>query len=336
MDGAITIILLSLAMFGGCLLLGMIPLTIRLPQEKLKFVTVLGAGLLCGTALAIIIPEGIELLLGDLTTDQQRNISQKQVIMEYKVSDGKQAGTKEFAPPHFVIGISLVMGFLLMFIIDQIGNCITWQGGESPNACQQVSDGQQSSPSQHPASNTQPVASTITETSSGPAAGSSLTATLGLVIHAAADGVALGTAAGSSQISLQVIVFFAVILHKAPASFGLVSYLMYAGLEKKQIQKHLFIFSLAAPLLAITTYFIVSKSSVGSLHQTKATGIGLLFSAGTFLYVASVHVLPEVSSQTQHRVASNGGRKGLGILESLTLIVGCTIPVLLSLGLHDA
>ncbi|XP_060704469.1 zinc transporter ZIP9-A-like isoform X2 [Hemiscyllium ocellatum] len=302
MDGAITIILLSLAMFGGCLLLGMIPLTIRLPQEKLKFVTVLGAGLLCGTALAIIIPEGIELLLGDLTTDQQRNISQKQVIMEYKVSDGKQAGTKEFAPPHFVIGISLVMGFLLMFIIDQIGNCITWQG----------------------------------ETSSGPAAGSSLTATLGLVIHAAADGVALGTAAGSSQISLQVIVFFAVILHKAPASFGLVSYLMYAGLEKKQIQKHLFIFSLAAPLLAITTYFIVSKSSVGSLHQTKATGIGLLFSAGTFLYVASVHVLPEVSSQTQHRVASNGGRKGLGILESLTLIVGCTIPVLLSLGLHDA
>ncbi|XP_072406845.1 zinc transporter ZIP9-like isoform X2 [Chiloscyllium punctatum] len=302
MDGAITIILLSLAMFGGCLLLGMIPLTIRLPQEKLKFVTVLGAGLLCGTALAIIIPEGIELLLGDLTTDQQRNISQKQVITEYEVSDGKHAGTKEFAPPHFVIGISLVMGFLLMFIIDQIGNCIAWQG----------------------------------ETSSGPAVGSSLTATLGLVIHAAADGVALGTAAGSSQVSLQVIVFFAVILHKAPASFGLVSYLMYAGLEKKQIQKHLFIFSLAAPLLAITTYFIVSKSSVGSLHQTKATGIGLLFSAGTFLYVASVHVLPEVSSQTQHRVASNSGRKGLGILESLTLIVGCTIPVLLSLGLHDA
>ncbi|XP_078391541.1 zinc transporter ZIP9-like isoform X4 [Cetorhinus maximus] len=242
MDGAVTIILLSLAMFGGCLLLGLIPLTIRLPQEKLKFVTVLGAGLLCGTALAIIIPEGIELLLGDL----------------------------------------------------------------------------------------------VAEPRTGPGAGSSLTATLGLVIHAAADGVALGTAAGSSQISLQVIVFFAVILHKAPASFGLVSYLMHAGLEKRQIQKHLFVFSLAAPLLAITTYFIVSKSSVGSLHQTKATGIGLLFSAGTFLYVASVHVLPEVSSQSHHGVTNGNGKKGLGVLESLTLIVGCMIPVFLSLGLHDA
>ncbi|XP_078391539.1 zinc transporter ZIP9-like isoform X2 [Cetorhinus maximus] len=297
MDGAVTIILLSLAMFGGCLLLGLIPLTIRLPQEKLKFVTVLGAGLLCGTALAIIIPEGIELLLGDLVADQHRNISQSQVLTEIQVSDGKQ-----FAPPHFIIGISLVMGFLLMFIVDQVGNCIAWQG----------------------------------EPRTGPGAGSSLTATLGLVIHAAADGVALGTAAGSSQISLQVIVFFAVILHKAPASFGLVSYLMHAGLEKRQIQKHLFVFSLAAPLLAITTYFIVSKSSVGSLHQTKATGIGLLFSAGTFLYVASVHVLPEVSSQSHHGVTNGNGKKGLGVLESLTLIVGCMIPVFLSLGLHDA
>uniref|UniRef100_UPI00398E4B68 zinc transporter ZIP9 isoform X1 n=1 Tax=Pristiophorus japonicus TaxID=55135 RepID=UPI00398E4B68 len=334
MDGAITIILLSLAMFGGCLLLGFIPLVIRLSEEKLKFVTVLGAGLLCGTALAIIIPEGMELLLGDLTADYQRNISQSQVLTEPEVSDGKQAGTKQLAPPHFIIGVSLVMGFLLMFVVDQVGNCIAWQGGEPRDPGPHSPDGQQSNPSQHPASSTPPVASTSTEPRTG--SGSSLTATLGLVIHAAADGVALGTAAGSSQISLQVIVFFAVILHKAPASFGLVSYLMHAGLEKRQIQKHLLVFSLAAPLLAIITYFIVSKSNIGSLHQTKATGIGLLFSAGTFLYVASVHVLPEVSGRGHHRVTNNNGKKGLGILESLTLIVGCTIPVLLSLGLHDA
>lgn len=31
-------------------------------QEKLKLVTVLGAGLLCGTALAVIIPEGVHAL----------------------------------------------------------------------------------------------------------------------------------------------------------------------------------------------------------------------------------------------------------------------------------
>lgn len=35
-------------------------------QEKLKLVTVLGAGLLCGTALAVIIPEGVHALYEEL------------------------------------------------------------------------------------------------------------------------------------------------------------------------------------------------------------------------------------------------------------------------------
>ncbi|XP_072912259.1 zinc transporter ZIP9-like isoform X1 [Hemitrygon akajei] len=325
MDGAVSIILLSLAMFGGSLLLGLIPLVIRLPEAKLKFVTVLGAGLLCGTALAVIIPEGIELLLASPLTAQRWNLTQSHIAMGTQEVEGREAGAQQLVPPHFFIGISLVTGFLLMFVVDQVTSCIAWQGDETREP------GQRS----QPATSIPPVAGTSTEQGRRSGAGSSLTATLGLVIHAAVDGVALGTAAGSSQLSLQLIVFFAVILHKAPASFGLVSYLMHAGLEKRQIHKHLLAFSLAAPLLAISTFFIVRKSSLESLQQTKATGIGLLFSAGTFLYVASVHVLPEVSGQHSHQVTNGHGKKGLGFLESLTLIVGCTIPVFLSLGLHD-
>ncbi|CAI9601588.1 unnamed protein product [Staurois parvus] len=113
-------------------------------------------------------------------------------------------------------------------------------------------------------------------------------------LFSTADGVALGAAVASSQVSVQVIVFFAVILHKAPAAFGLVSFLMHAGLEKKQIQKHLLAFSVAAPLLAITTYIILTMSGGSSQHRLSATGHGMLFSAGTFLYVATVHVLPEI------------------------------------------
>ncbi|XP_069743956.1 zinc transporter ZIP9-like isoform X2 [Narcine bancroftii] len=286
MDGALSIILLCVAMFGGSVLLGLIPLLIRLPEEKLRFVSVLGAGLLCGTALAIIIPEGMELLVGHLADKAggpgQRNLGARQ-------------------PPH------------------PAGN-----GTEFPRADDlellPLFDELPPEP----------------ERGRGSGTGSSLTATLGLVIHAAVDGVALGTAAGSSQVSLQVIVFFAVILHKAPASFGLVSYLLHAGLEKRHIYRHLLAFSLAAPLLAIMTFFIVRKSSLESLQQTKATGIGLLFSAGTFLYVASVHVLPEVSNLHLHQATGGQGPKGLGFLKSLTLIVGCTIPVFLSLAFHEA
>uniref|UniRef100_A0A3B1J2K5 Zinc transporter ZIP9 n=1 Tax=Astyanax mexicanus TaxID=7994 RepID=A0A3B1J2K5_ASTMX len=62
MDGAAAVVLVSVAMFAGCFLLGLIPVLINLSQQKLQFVSVLGAGLLCGTALAIIIPEGVELV----------------------------------------------------------------------------------------------------------------------------------------------------------------------------------------------------------------------------------------------------------------------------------
>lgn len=70
----------------------------------------------------------------------------------------------------------------------------------------------------------------------------------------------------------------------------------------------------------------------------------MLFSAGTFLYVATVHVLPEVSSSRtdelpldseQQSGAEAHQQRYLGLLESLTLIIGVGLPMLLALGLHD-
>lgn len=47
------------------------------------------------------------------------------------------------------------------------------------------------------------------------------------------------------------------LISQASAAFGLVSFLMHSGLEKKYIQEHLLAFSAAAPVVAITTYFIL-------------------------------------------------------------------------------
>lgn len=41
-------------------------------QERLKLVTVLGAGLLCGTALAVIIPEGVHALYEEILEGRVR------------------------------------------------------------------------------------------------------------------------------------------------------------------------------------------------------------------------------------------------------------------------
>lgn len=44
-------------------------------QEKLKLVTVLGAGLLCGTALAVIIPEGVHALYEEILEGKVHTIT---------------------------------------------------------------------------------------------------------------------------------------------------------------------------------------------------------------------------------------------------------------------
>ncbi|XP_070973659.1 zinc transporter ZIP9-like isoform X1 [Oncorhynchus clarkii lewisi] len=328
MDEAIAIILISVAMFLGCFLLGLIPLLMKLSEKRLQFVSVFGAGLLCGTALAIVLPEGVELLEESWRVSScsvapaaaNQNASDVGVGQQLQEEDSSSKGL----PARFFIGVSLVVGFILMFLVDQISSYC----------------------SRH-------------DPRTGMSNRTSITATLGLVIHAAADGVALGTAVASSQVTVQVVVFLAVILHKAPTAFGLVTFLMQAGVEKKQIQKHLLVFSAAAPVLSISTYFILNavrrsnrllfsgveqrafimtrKCGGSPQNRLSATGVGMLFSAGTFLYVATVHVLPEISSRGQqsspHLHGTGSGQ--LEVLESLTLILGAGLPVLLALGLRD-
>ncbi len=54
-------------MFVGSYFAGSAPLLFSLSEEKLQRVSVLGAGLLVGTALDIIIPEGVQTLLKSYT-----------------------------------------------------------------------------------------------------------------------------------------------------------------------------------------------------------------------------------------------------------------------------
>ena len=114
-----------------------------------------------------------------------------------------------------------------------------------------------------------------------------LSTTLGLVIHATADGIALG--ASSSQPSLSFIIFVAIMVHKAPAAFGLTSGLLKQGLGKRAARAHLLVFSLAAPIGALGTWFVVRiLGGAGNGPDAEEsmkwwTGVLLLFSGGTFL-----------------------------------------------------
>ncbi|BFZ07805.1 hypothetical protein BsWGS_10844 [Bradybaena similaris] len=316
MDDMLTLLGLSLAMLVGCYLAGIIPLTVTLSEEKLKLVTVLGAGLLVGTALAVIVPEGVHALYHDANHDAHdassvvvakevvnANIESSQAAVHEHGSDSHPLIEK-----HSVIGISLVTGFIFMLLVDQIGGSM--HSHSAPSDTEAAGHGQNRN---------------------------KITATLGLVVHAAADGVALGAAITLSETHITMIVFVAIMLHKAPAAFGLVSFLLHEGLDRTRIRKHLAVFSAAAPLLTVLTYLALSQQSKESLSDIQTTAIAMLFSAGTFLYVATVHVLPEISITHIQYKAADGTvvvreQKGFKNIELLALVIGAVLPLIIAIG----
>lgn len=90
---------------------------------------------------------------------------------------------------------------------------------------------------------------------------------------------------------------------------------------------------------------LYSQSGSSTQSQLTSTGVGMLFSAGTFLYVATVHILPEVSSskavqmtsdlQQQEGAEAHQQQQPLGLSFSITLIIGIGLPLVLALGLKD-
>lgn len=308
MSEILVLLFFSSAMLIGCYMAGMIPLIVSMSEDKLQIVSVLGAGLLVGTALSVIIPEGVNTLYSTQLKQIEilRHMHKESIsTQETLVSPPDAHGSMDFEP-HSVIGLALVLGFIFMLLIDQIS---------SSHSRHQVSDLESSLKQDR----------------------QKITATIGLVVHAAADGIALGAAVTTSHTDIEMIVFTAIMLHKAPAAFGLVTFLMHEGLDRVKIRKHLLIFALAAPVLAIVTYFGISQSTKEKLTSMNATGIAMLFSAGTFLYVATVHVLPEIAVQS-HRHSPIGDNspdsKGFRKVELLALVVGALLPLLLSIGHH--
>ena len=119
-----------------------------------------------------------------------------------------------------------------------------------------------------------------------------LSATIGLAAHAAADGLAVG-ASISSNTETGLIVFVAIMLHKGPAAFGLTAFLKHIEIDDTKSRIYLILFALSSPIVAILTFFVLDDTSFAT---DENIGFALLFSAGTFIYVATVDVLPEVHS----------------------------------------
>ncbi|CAL2042525.1 hypothetical protein CAEBREN_13373 [Caenorhabditis brenneri] len=381
MEGISFLLLLSSAMFFGSYIAGSIPLMFSLSESRIRLVSIFGAGLLVGTALSVIIPEGVEALYGaqcasghhhehhenpvvsqvgaivnpaeakqilENAKDKEDNLpriipkdavlneaigrvvrspaeesilnrTKRDVIIESH-SNNEEQNEKEHdeheekghshghGNVHSQIGYSLVLGFVLMLLVDQIGSATVARNDRAGRSRIGIS------------------------------------ATIGLVVHAAADGVALGSASVINKSDVQLIVFVAIMLHKAPAAFGLVSFLLMESIDRRAIRKHLVVFSAAAPVAALITFVIIMHMGE-SMRSESSTGVLMLFSAGTFLYVATVHVLPELANnkQTEYSLVvdatapssighSHSAGPSYTLKELLLIIGGAVVPAILASG----
>jgi zinc transporter ZupT len=150
-----------------------------------------------------------------------------------------------------------------------------------------------------------------------------LKASIGIMVHAAVDGIAYGAISVSNNDALEMIVLFAIMMHKVPAAFGLTSLLLHQGHSKAKIQNHLLVFSLAAPIMAAVSFLVLSNQHI--FIDGGFLGLCLLFSGGTFLFTIAMHILPEVTG---------AGDENNNWQTLACLILGIFIPQILS-GAHS-
>ncbi|KAI9502098.1 Zinc/iron permease [Coemansia spiralis] len=324
-------------MFAGSWAAGCVPLYVRMDNRKFNLLALFGAGLLIGAALAVILPEGIETLS--------------------KASDSRRLDLEAM---NSTVGWSLVAGFSLMFLIDNLfssssheephndsGACLDEipmaprdaRGSEyTLNDAESANGGRDWQPSR-PRTR---VFSLVLRALSPRYLPSTL---IGILVHSCADGLALGAAvAAASSIStgeaadstsLEIIVFLALLLHKAPAAFGLITTLKQQGHPTYKLSVWLTIFAASAPLAALATFSVVLLANHSKAPQANGsfvwTGVIMLFSAGTFLYVAIAHTLTEAVHHARLLRASGSKALGrLGVLDILVLLVGIVLPPLVS------
>lgn len=307
-----------------------------LSQSQLRLISSIGIGLLVGTSLIVIIPEGIEAvaeasIVGhnphprglrtprdgatirwttapldprseaawhtnseegsplDALIIAPRNVATGVHLRARTPTNEPEAPKKAPPPPPpaepelptFYIGLSLVLGFILMFLVDRVPRHASENFQPSPPRHISLSNLGGSSLSTNE-EESEGFLGSLTPT---PKQSRSLATTTGLVIHAAADGIAMGASVSSPDKKLGLIVFIAIMVHKAPAAFGLTSVLLKQGLSKRAARGHLIVFSLASPFGAWVTFILTSFLGGNGQEDVSQwwTGMLLLFSAGTFL-----------------------------------------------------
>lgn len=259
MAALILLILLNAIMAIITLAAGYASIKFSVSPSRMSKVTALSTGILIGTALGVILPEGVLTIL-----EAQETL----------------ARFESFGlPPSFIIGASLLLGFIVLYVTEYLLSSRESSGQEGLSDLRRM----------------RLFWSIFHSILKSPL-------TLGLIVHSFVDGIALGTSFLDENKAFQFLFFFMIVIHKIPTAFSLAVILLKEEISHSMVKFHILAFALATPLASILTYFI---ALLFGMKSPFVLGILLLFSAGTFLF-SVLHVMKENSdpSNGQPAIAS--------------------------------
>mmetsp|Transcript_6207 Transcript_6207/g.8652 ORF Transcript_6207/g.8652 Transcript_6207/m.8652 type:complete len:421 (-) Transcript_6207:60-1322(-) len=173
--------------------------------------------------------------------------------------------------------------------------------------------------------------------SAAAATGAASSVSFGLILHSAMDGIPLGAAACSGNQDVQVVLLLATLLHKAPASFGLTSFLLGSGVPRRRVLRSLAYFCLAAPLNALLVAAFLSEwgGSSSSSNNSVAHAASVPLTATTASSPSTISTSTTTSdgtftsSHSDGAAATGSSLTGLGLLFSAgTMIYTITTHLL--------
>ncbi|KAG2112298.1 Zinc/iron permease [Suillus discolor] len=299
-SGFLRMMSMSLVMGAASFGAGLVPLSLSMTKSHLAKLSTLSTGLLIGAALGVIIPEGVASTI---------------------------AGDPEPESYSHKIALCILLGFAFMFLVEEyISPHARPLPLEIRHEVEDVHFDITLDELEREEGMTLPGSHASTWQMLRHAPSSSLQRayplSLGLTVHALVDGYALGVSSLETRSgALSFVVFLAIIIHKAPTALALTSSLLETSLSPSECKRHLLLFSLATPVSAILSYILYTHTGDGN---NLSVGTPLLFSGGTFLYVATVVKSPSEAtlSSTQETITKTS--------RTLLLLLGMFFPFIIS------
>jgi len=328
MSAAGDLSLLTLVLFILTFLVGLIPIKCNVRPFYMNIIAVLAAGLILGTAILIVLPGGIEILLHGLHDDHDEEDDHDHEDEDHSdEEDHEDEGHDDHDEPeeeldNRFMGIAIIGGIILMMIVNRLSPGHQHGHGlpdfsttkKIDNNVELVRVGK---------SEPEVVEEDLSETSEAQPKTilQKISAiTIGLLVHAIFDGVALGVVTFGEDEELSASVFIAIMGHKVSEALSLSVILISKGLSIWELVLNIFLLSLATPIGALITFLVVDVGTASTEDAGETVGYCMLFACGTFLGVMIEHIIPGLKTLEPERFSW---------IQLLVFTIGTLLPLAL-------